>query len=760
MKLRPAQAEILKYRSGRMAISAVPGSGKTFVLTHLAAQLTASGRLDLDAGQQVLVVTYLNASVDNFRARIANLLRKWGRPQEGYDVRTLHSLAREILLFEPAAAGIVQEFPVLDEGQSSLYLARAVDGWIKENPAAWGSFLPAQAANSPRQRARWRNITEKTAKNFIRTAKNQRYTPAAIRANLEQVMEQWINGELDTQPTNLSIPNPLLSMLTGIYQRYQTSVATQGALDFDDLVLQAANLLERNPGVVQALRHRWPFVLEDEAQDSVPLQETLLGTLTGPAGNWVRVGDPNQAITSSFTSAHPRHFRAFLAHPSVVERPLPESGRSSRKIIGLANRLVEWAGADHPVPQVRTAAFRPQSILPTPPGDSQPNPPNTASTVRIRVYRHREKQELPMVARAAWEGATQHPEQTVAILVPTNDTGYSVGEHLDTLGADYDELLRGSGRTREIAAALYAVLGLLAHPLEAKRLEACFGALLDMEALPPPALAPPDRQRVLTILRSVRRPEALLYPLAGEESAAALPRGVATPAEQRAIVAFVEKARNYFNTLALPPDELVLAIADDIFRGQADLSIAYQVNSYFRTLMDANPTWRLPDLTAQLEGIAAGSVQLMGAGPADTGYEPQPGRITLTTQHKAKGLEWDTVFLIGIDNFWIPGHLEATFLGAHDFLGGDPSAEAAAQLGRLMGGDANLLPGLNATETAHVQVIAERLRLLYVGITRARRNLFISRSKAVTVYHKERDAVPTSALGVLYEYLKGLEVGG
>ena len=51
-------------------------------------------------------------------------------------------------------------------------------------------------------------------------------------------------------------------------------------------------------------------------------------------------------------------------------------------------------------------------------------------------------------------------------------------------------------------------------------------------------------------------------------------------------------------------------------------------------------------------------------------------------------------------------------------------------------------------------MIAERLRLLYVCITRARRNLFISRSRSMTVYGKERDAIPTSALGVLYEYLK------
>ena len=57
LPLRPAQAEILKYKNGRLAISAVPGSGKTFTLSLLAAQLIADGRIDPNAGQQVLIVT-------------------------------------------------------------------------------------------------------------------------------------------------------------------------------------------------------------------------------------------------------------------------------------------------------------------------------------------------------------------------------------------------------------------------------------------------------------------------------------------------------------------------------------------------------------------------------------------------------------------------------------------------------------------------------------------------------------------------------
>ena len=69
-QLRPAQAKVLEYDGGKMAVSAVPGSGKTFTLSLLATQLISAGRVDVNAGQQVLVVTSLNASVETFKARI------------------------------------------------------------------------------------------------------------------------------------------------------------------------------------------------------------------------------------------------------------------------------------------------------------------------------------------------------------------------------------------------------------------------------------------------------------------------------------------------------------------------------------------------------------------------------------------------------------------------------------------------------------------------------------------------------------------
>ena len=187
---------------------------------------------------------------------------------------------------------------------------------------------------------------------------------------------------------------------------------------------------------------------------------------------------------------------------------------------------------------------------------------------------------------------------------------------------------------------------------------------------------------------------------------------------------------------------------------EIDLAIAYQIGSIMRSWRDTNPEWRLPDLVAQLADVAQGRRHLPITAPADLGFEPSPGRITLTTQHSAKGLEWDAVFLVGVDGFWIPSGLESYFLGVSDFLGGDPNAEIMAQLRYLMQGDAGIYNGRSATESAHIEIISERLRLLYVGITRAKRFLHLSRSRATRSYNKDRQAEPATVMGVLYQYLK------
>src|SRR5512140_3129880 len=111
---RASQAHILEYNGGRLGISAVPGSGKTQMLSALAGQILTSTRLEPD--QEVLIVTLVNSAVDNFTSRIADFIPTGGLlPYLGYRVRTLHGLAHDIVREDPTLVGIDPQFTIVDE---------------------------------------------------------------------------------------------------------------------------------------------------------------------------------------------------------------------------------------------------------------------------------------------------------------------------------------------------------------------------------------------------------------------------------------------------------------------------------------------------------------------------------------------------------------------------------------------------------------------------------------------------------------------
>jgi DNA helicase-2/ATP-dependent DNA helicase PcrA len=122
IQLRPDQQKVVEYRKGYMAVPAVPGAGKTTVLAYLAADLIAAGAPDPG---RILIVTYTNSAVANFRSRIGEFLDARGYPRhQGYEVRTIHSLAMNIVRERPDAIGWSDGFTIMDEIRLSALLQR------------------------------------------------------------------------------------------------------------------------------------------------------------------------------------------------------------------------------------------------------------------------------------------------------------------------------------------------------------------------------------------------------------------------------------------------------------------------------------------------------------------------------------------------------------------------------------------------------------------------------------------------------------
>ena len=153
------------------------------------------------------------------------------------------------------------------------------------------------------------------------------------------------------------------------------------------------------------------------------------------------------------------------------------------------------------MPEVRQHAFLEQKILPTPSGDSQPNPPDSDATVRFKVYKHREEEELPTVAQLATRLTREKPWLSVAILAPTNALGKLLAGHLDHLGADYDDMLRGSGKVREVSSVLKAVVSILANPLNRAALQTVYATLSDINHAS--TMGGYETRKISALLRSV-----------------------------------------------------------------------------------------------------------------------------------------------------------------------------------------------------------------------------------------------------------------
>lgn len=756
-----------------MGVSAVPGSGKTFTLSLLAAQLVArlaheERGANVMEEREVLVVTFTNSAVANFRNRIGQFVRQLDLlPGVGYRVRTLHGLAHDIVRERPGLVGLSESFDIIDDRTATEIKREAVFSYLRTHPDALAPLIQPQYLQNIRSIERY--LPEDAidiANAVIRLAKERRVEPYRLQALLRQQSGAW----------------PLLELGLHVYADYQRSLLIRGAVDFDDLIVLALQALDADPGFLERLQVRWPYILEDEAQDSSYLQEEMLRRLVAGHGNWVRVGDPNQAINTTFTSADTRFLQRFLtAHPEQA-RSLPNSGRSARPIIDAANFLIHWSRQHAPMP-VDLALAEPR-IEPTPAGDPQPNPDPGHPAVLVYDRALSPAAELDVVLTSLKRWLPQNADKTIAVLVPENNRGFNLTEALQQAHLPFDDsLLRSDSVTRAAAQALALVLSYIAQPHVATHLEQVwlevwwprkvsefeFGASESEADNAQPvnhATAtsnPPGRKSDLpdpvttfgAALRKLREPEALLFPL-GRDWLDAL-GWVAEVEGFRAVAeAFRADLRRWTAAMVLPVDELVLTLGNDLFAEPADLALTHHLAVLLDKRAREQPDLRLPDFARELEEIAQNRRRLLSFSEEGQGYEPKPGQITVATMHAAKGLEWDRVYLLAVNNYGFPSGNAADKYRSERWYVRDSLnliAEAEEQLRQLQMGSLDDYVLGQATERARVALAAERLRLLYVGVTRARRELILTYN---TGRNAERDPnQPALAFRALKEFLDG-----
>lgn len=720
--LRPGQQRLADWRSGALAVSAVPGAGKSHSMA-VAAAITIA-REKLNNRRQLIVVTLTRSAAANIKDKIKHCLSQLGLPPIGYSVTTIHSLALSIASKHPELAKLDLTVGGDSPQEGRMLIAlnlnhklidQTVHNWSSKHPQQFLRLLAGQSFDGEeterlrRQSVLRTEVLPSLALTVVREAKSSGLSPAQL----------WEVAQLDPDPDDI------LSIAAGLYQAYQELLESSGYLDYDEMIAGALRVMS-DPTARRLWQQQVFAVFEDEAQDSSPLQERLLRQLAGTAEpvastpadsdrhspNLIRVGDPNQAINSTFTPADPRYFREFCQSCSDYSRleKMECAGRSTQQIVDVANFVLQWGNkwlvlpaADSP--QVTTipseSVFWLQTILPVPTGDAQPNPQPEGNGVELHTPNDVYASIVAIEQRLTGLFAA-NPTANAAILVREHRQAKFIRDSLVAWQRSHPEIKlfeAGEGdRTSKIPSEILALLQFTIRPHSPEYLKSTLKILLDRKLIEAQDL---DALAVF--------PEQFLYPSILESPQ--------TASVSRARELCCELLRSRLN---LTHDRLILYLGDRLGYGASELATTVHLTDRI-----ARQTFGHSSIYATLE-VLQEIVTTEGFENIDDASDSRytaAGQVTIITMHKAKGLDWDYVFIPFLQDR-IPGKLW-TPKGAQ-FLGEYTLAEVARAKIRAHLHQQDLPTAKAAWQLANYLKQGEDLRLLYVAMTRAKKLLWLA----------------------------------
>lgn len=293
--LDPDQRLVAQYAAGPMAVLAGAGTGKTRAITYRIAYGVARGIYE---PANVLAVTFTKRAAVEMRERLAAL----GVP--GVQARTFHSAAlRQLQFFWPSAIG--GSMPPLIEHKASLISSAAARLGIRADKA----LVRDLAAE-----IEWAKVSMLDADAYA----------DAVRTNTR------------TTPGDLSVDDVL-----SVMDAYQIAKEERGVLDFEDVLVLTAGILQDYPAIAKRIRDQYRYFVVDEYQDVSALQQHLLNLWLGGRHDICVVGDVAQTIYS-FAGASPRYLQDFAeAHKGARVVELVRDYRSTPQIVSAANALMK-----------------------------------------------------------------------------------------------------------------------------------------------------------------------------------------------------------------------------------------------------------------------------------------------------------------------------------------------------------------------------------------------------------------------------------
>jgi DNA helicase II / ATP-dependent DNA helicase PcrA len=624
--LNPQQREAVLYRGPSLLIVAGAGSGKTSVLTRRIAGLLQSREA---WPSQILAITFTNKAAAEMRERVEKLI---GPEANGMWISTFHSSCVRILRREAENFGLKQSFTIYDSADSKALIKRI----IKDLDADTLGF-----------------------------------TPGNVGGRISKLKNELVDVEAFARNVNTSDPKEVAFL--EMFRRYTEALRRANALDFDDLIAETVHLFRAFPKIAALYQRRFRHVLVDEYQDTNHAQYALIRELvrpikpenvpedtrtrvdaTGgiPAASLTVVGDSDQSIYA-FRGADIRNIVEFgRDFPNSTTILLEQNYRSTQNILDAANAVIA-NNFDRVAKNLFTTVGSGEKI-----------------TGFTGYSAYDEAQFIADEIDAAHDAGLAYRD--IAIFMRTNAQSRAIEEVLTRSAIPY----RFPGGTKfydraEIKDAVGYLIQVVnpADDLALRRImntpkrgigpatEAALQAYADRTGTPlRDALGDAEQLGLGPKVTGAILDLARMLDEVGETAATAKPSDVLGTLLQRS---------GYITALRLTKD------AQDEARAENLEELLAQTKQFSQR----NPEGTIIDYLTEISLLAA----------ADE-LDDESGTVTLMTLHTAKGLEFDTVFLTGVEEDLMPHRMSANEPGG----------------------------------------VSEERRLFYVGITRAKRRLYLS----------------------------------
>ena len=673
--LTPQQRAVVAYDLLPLRVAAGAGTGKTSTIARRLQSIVASAI----PPEAALGITFTNKAAGELSDRLRSLLPELAQTGREVEVTTYHGFAYSLLQEFGAFVGVERDAAVIGPGYVRQLLH---DGLGSEVFAALDMTSPPHRVSEAATLAG-------------QLGDNLKTTADLLAAAPEPADEVW-GARLE---------------LARIIAGYEEEKRRLGVVDYADLIRLAYRLVADQPSIAARVRSRFAVVLLDEYQDTAPAQRKLLEAIFGDGFPVTAVGDSDQIIYE-WRGASLANFEGFptdFATPDgtpAITLPLTINHRSTRRILDAANEVRRQIHRDAPFDRL------------------EPDEGAPAGTVAARWFR-------TAVEEATWiaeEARRLHEEdglawRDMAILFRKNRQISLVRDALEAHGVPLEVASLGGLLDVPEVAELHAWLRILEYPddtpalmriLLGSRYRLGLGdiAVLARWIAHHDEATDVDDGPAWPLLEAIDRIDEIDQ-LSGEahtrlEEFRALYRSLLSQAQG---VALVELCRRIL-------DAIDAWVEVDAMEEASGLSARLNLYRFLDLAEQWSPLEGRPSLVAFL-----GYLELLtderSADELDTARIGGEDAVALLTVHRAKGLEWDTVFLPALAKDIFPARS----------LGYDNPAQYARYLPYELRLDAAGLPPLEGPKQERDRLLREHhqrgeWRAAYVGVTRAKRRLY------------------------------------